>query len=248
PDPAGLLAVHRQIDEVITRSVQHDVKPGVFYDSVTDLTLYAESIDPRTGEWRHVLVHDARDHQAPLLLLAQTGGVARSEGDPDLRLRLDRGEAHRQEVGGADYSKVLFRSASLEVGVEDSLLRKNTFRTPEGEWTLAELWRESERQRREHGWWRLTRSIFHRRLGLPLAASAFIWLGVPLALGTPARGSRARGYLLGIAAVAAYYVLQRLGISLGSEARLPPWLGGELANVTAAAGGLVAWLWILRRR
>ncbi len=248
PEPAGLSAVHRQIDEILERSVQHDVKPGVFYDSVTNLTVYTEGIDPGSGAWRHVLVHDERDRQAPLLLLARSGGVVPAENGTDLRLRLDHGEAHRQQVGGADYSKVLFASAWLDVGVEDSLLRKNTFRAPDEEQTLADLWRESERQRRDRGWWQVPAVAFHRRLGLPLAAAAFAWLGVPLAIGNRARGSRARGYLWGVAAVAAYYVLQHLGMSFGLDGRLPPWLAGELANVSAVAVGAVAWFLVASRR
>ncbi|HUB09864.1 MAG TPA: LptF/LptG family permease, partial [Myxococcales bacterium] len=31
PEPAGLSAVHHQIDQILERSVQRDVKPGVFY-------------------------------------------------------------------------------------------------------------------------------------------------------------------------------------------------------------------------
>ena len=128
PEPAGLQAVRQQIDEVLKRGVQRDLKPGVFYDQVTDLTLFAEIIDPATGEWRHVLVHDERDRQAPLLLLARSGRVLPAGAEPDLELELDQGEAHRQ--GGDDYSKVAFQSAVLNIGVEGSLLRRNTFRSP----------------------------------------------------------------------------------------------------------------------
>ena len=246
PEPAGLQAVRQQIDEVLKRGVQRDLKPGVFYDQVTDLTLFAESIDPKTGEWRHVLVHDERDHQAPLLLLARSGGVLPAVADEDLKLKLADGEAHRE--GDGDYSKVTFKSAVLNIGVESSLLRRNTFRSPDEELTLADLWAEIRRQRIANGWWQVPAVAFHRRLGLPLAALTFVWLGVPLAIGTSARGSRARGYLFGILAIAGYYVLQHLGIGWGADGKLAPWLAGELANVVALATGAVAWVVVGARR
>ncbi len=246
PEPAGLQAVRQQIDEVLKRGVQRDLKPGVFYDQVTDLTLYAESIDPVSGEWRHVLVHDERDRQAPLLLLARSGGVMPAAADEDLKLKLVDGEAHRQ--GDGDYSKVKFQSAILNIGVEGSLLRRNTFRSPDEELSLAELWAEIRRQRAANGWWQVPAVAFHRRLGLPLAALTFVWLGVPLAIGTSARGSRARGYLFGILAVAGYYILQHLGIGWGADGKLAPFLAGELANVVALAAGAVAWLVVGARR
>jgi lipopolysaccharide export system permease protein len=247
PEPAGLQAVRQQIDEVLERSLQRDLKAGVFYDQVTDLTLFAESIDPATGEWRHVLVHDERDRQAPLLLLARSGGVVpAATSDGELKLKLGEGESHRE--GADDYSKVAFKSALLNIGVEGSLLRRNTFRSPDEEQTLAELWAEVRRQRDANGWWQVPAVAFHRRLGLPLAALTFVWLGVPLAIGTSARGSRARGSLFGLLAIAGYYVLQHVGIGWGANGKLAPWLAGELANVVALAAGAVAWVVVGARR
>ena len=116
---------------------------------------------------------------------------------------------------------VTFKSAVLDIGVEGSLLRRNTFRSPDEELTLAELWGEVRRQRAAKGWWQVPAVAFHKRIGLPLAALTFVWLGVPLAIGTSAQGSRARGYLYGILAIAGYYVLQHVGIGWGQDASSP---------------------------
>ncbi|MHB1846466.1 MAG: LptF/LptG family permease [Deltaproteobacteria bacterium] len=247
PEPLGLQAVRLQMDAVLKRGVQEEVKPGVFYDEVTGLTLFAEEIDPVTGAWRHVLVNDERDPRAPLLLLAQEGRVARPGADQDLVLELGRGEAHRAG-GGSDadaYSLVHFERAKLSIGVDDSLLRRNTFRSPDDEATLSALAREAEELRRRGGWWQLSAIALQRRLGIPLAALAFAWVGVPLALlGAAARGAqgaRARGYVLALLAVAIYYVLQHVGIGWGQAGKVPPWLAGELPNLVAAASGTLAW-------
>ncbi len=249
PEPAGLTAVRRQVNELIEGGVQHEVKPGVFYDQLSDLTLFTEDIDPATGDWRNVLVEDDRDRQAPLLLLARSGKVIPGHGGTMMKLALADGEAHRPRAQGPDYSMVRFRSALLDIGVEGSILRRNTLRAPDEERTLADLWDESRKERAAGGWWQLSAVAFHRRLGLPLAALSFVWLGVPIAIGSSGLGgARTRGWLLGLLAVAAYYVLQHLGIGWGTMGKLPPWFAGQLANVGAVAAGAGAWILVGRRR
>jgi lipopolysaccharide export system permease protein len=91
PEPAGLRAVRLSMDEVLKRAVQQDVKPGVFYEEVSGLTLFAEGVDPATGDWAHVLVHDERDPRAPLLILGRAGRVVPSPGREALKLDLTDG-------------------------------------------------------------------------------------------------------------------------------------------------------------
>ena len=75
-----------------------------------------------------------------------------------------------------------------------------------------------------------------------LGVLAFVWLGVPLALSPAgAQAARARGYLYAIAAVLAYFVLQRIGAAWGIEGRVPPWFAGQLPNILFLASGSVAW-------
>ncbi len=241
PEPLGLQAVRRQMDAVLERGVQKEVKPGVFYDQVTGLTLFAEQIDSATGAWHHVLVNDERDPRAPLLLLAESGQVAGS-ADGDLVLDLGRGEAHRPDASTDEYSEIHFGSARLAVGIEDSLLRRNTFRSPDDEATLWALAREVRETRAKGGWWQLPDVALQRRLGTPLAALALAFLGVPLALvGAGARGARARAYLFAALAVAFYYVLQHVGIGWGQAGKISPWLAGELPNLGATGAGALVW-------
>jgi lipopolysaccharide export system permease protein len=242
PESRGLLAVRQQMDRLLKLEVQRNVHPGIFYDEVTGLTLFTESIDPQTGEWRRVLVNDERDPRAPLLILAEAGVVDAEAGEGALKLRLGAGQAHREDANARDYFALSFESCVLTVGVEDSLLRKNSLRSPEDEASPGALLKQAKDARRSGGDWRTPDSILHRKLGMALAALVFVWLGVPLAVGPAgAKSGRARGYLYAIAAVLAYFVLQRLGTTWGIEGRLPPWLAGEVPNVFFLAAGGVAW-------
>src|SRR5262245_32946163 len=58
PEPRGLTAVKRVVNEIIKRNVVGDVRAGVFYEDLPNLTLYAEEVDPKQGLWKHVLLQD----------------------------------------------------------------------------------------------------------------------------------------------------------------------------------------------
>jgi lipopolysaccharide export system permease protein len=159
-----------------------------------------------------------------------------------LKLRLGSGQAHREDPTARDYFALSFESCVLTVGVEDSLLRKNSLRSPEDESSPRSLLRQVRDAAKGGGDWRTPDSILHRKLGMGFAALAFVWLGVPLALSPAgAQAARARGYLYAIAAVLAYFVLQRLGTTWGVEGKLPPWLAGEVPNLFFLAAGTAAW-------
>jgi lipopolysaccharide export system permease protein len=61
-EPAGLYQARLRLNEIIKRNVTNDVRPGVFYEEIPDLTLYAAEV--RNGRWRHVLISDRSDPAA----------------------------------------------------------------------------------------------------------------------------------------------------------------------------------------
>lgn len=50
--------------ELLTSSVEKDVKPRVFYDDYENLIIYVNDVDARTGRWRGVFVSDTRTSEA----------------------------------------------------------------------------------------------------------------------------------------------------------------------------------------
>jgi lipopolysaccharide export system permease protein len=242
PESRGLVRVRKKFDEILKLGVQKGVRPGIFYDEVNGLTLFAEDVEPATGAWRHVMVNDERDRRAPLLLLAERGQVQASSGDEALVLDLGSGQAHRELSSGNDYTALGFSQASLVIAVEDSLLRKNTLRSYDDEKSLPELWRETRGGGADDQALQ-TRVALHRRIGLILAVLALVWLGVPLAVFPAAvLGARARGYLFAAIAIVGYFVLLRLGTTLGMGREVPPWVSGQVANATFAVLGAFVWL------
>jgi lipopolysaccharide export system permease protein len=237
-EPWGLAAVKALVNEVIKKNVVGDVRPGVFYDDLSQLTLYAERVDQAKLKWKHVLLHDDRDPTAPLLVLAREGQVVPTGAGAAVRLRLHDGDVHRAK-SSADYSVISFERADIVVGLEDSIWRKNTFRSPKEELTPREL-SLAAREARSRGDDALPFLMaYHLRLANLFTPAAFALLGTPLALGGRSSG-KARGYFLTLMGYLAFYVLARAFENMGAKGQLPLVVAAHLPNLIFALVGIVA--------
>ena len=237
-EPWGLRAVKAAANEIIKKNLVGDVKPGVFYEDLTNLTLYAETVDREDRHWTNVLLHDDRDQASPLLVLARQGRINPSGSWGALTLALEDGVVHRANRSSAEYTVVAFERGEVGVGVTDAFSRKNRFRSPKEELTPAELWEAADAAADRGEDDRPYRMTFHWRFGQALMPVAFAVMGTPLAMGRRQSG-RARGYLLTIVGYVLYYVLARLCVSLGEQGQMAMLLAGQLPNVVFAVLGMV---------
>jgi lipopolysaccharide export system permease protein len=239
--PAGLQDARLRIDDVIRHSLQSGIRPGVFYEDIPGMTLYAARVDP--AGFHDLLIADRTNPSAPLVTLARGGRiVATPEGG--LRLVLEDGEIHREEPGAQDYVVARFARATADLGLGAALEARNqTASASAFEMGPREILREAETgdDENRHYW----STFLWRRLAVPLGIVALGLLAVPIA--TLRRGGRASGYPVALLCVVGYYALLRTGEGLGHEGRLPPWLAANLANLVAVTLAL-GLLWLLARR
>ena len=229
-EPVGRRGVRLQINELIKRNVAGDVQAGIFYEDLGDLVLYAEGVDPLTHEWSNVLLHDERDREAPLLLLARHGSIDAAGGSRSLHIRLDDGRVHRSTSSGLDYAVVGFDRADIGIWVEWTLLRGNRFGTMVDEQSIAELRESATKASGSEKNPRYFLMRLHQRFAQPIAALAFSVFGVPIGLARR-RSSRAVGLATSTVAAAGYYVLGRVGTALGQSGTLPVLLAANLGNL-----------------
>ena len=244
--PWGLTALQGMVSEVIKKNVIGDVKAGVFYEDLSQLTLYAEQVSPAERRWTNILIHDDRDPASPVLVLAHQAKVGPATRGEALRLTLSDGQAHRADRSSADYAVISFERGDISVGLEENITARNRFGAP-GEvltpFEVLDLAREAEARGEPS---LIYRMAFHRRLGQALSPISLALLGAPLAMRRHP-GSRARGFLLTIAGYAGYYILYRFFEQMAFKGHLPVLVAGELANVILGGLGVWAFLGVLRQ-
>ena len=244
PDPHGLRALRLHVNELIKRNMAGDVRPGVFYDTLSAITLYAQGVSPKTRHFSNMLLSDERDPEASILVLARDGYVDPHGGGGTLRLVLTDGEMHRSAASAHDYALITFQQSSLNIGVRNDLLRRNNFGLVREELTPDELTVEAERYDREGKEYeaRSVRIWREKRFAAPLATVAFTLCGVPLAL-RGRRRSRAMGAVWTLAMYVGFYVVARAAEVSADAGRISPLLSAHVANLLFAGLGLV----LLRR-
>ncbi|MDR0966144.1 MAG: LptF/LptG family permease [Myxococcales bacterium] len=130
PEPVGLANLDRHIDELIKKNMVGDVKPGVFYDALRGITLYAQEVDPDSRRFTNVLLVDERSPKDSTLWLAQSGHVDPHGRGASLLLLLSDGELYRaseRDAGERAASAIAaFERCTLNIQAKD-LLRKNRF-------------------------------------------------------------------------------------------------------------------------
>jgi len=240
-DPWGLTAVRRVVNEIIKKNVVGDVKPGVFYEDLSHLTVYAQSVEPIKRRWTNVLMYDDNDPTSPVLMLAPEARVNPAAPGEALKLRLTDGDVHRANRSSSDYTVIHFESGEFIAGVGDALYRKNRFRSPSDELTPPELLQAAAAAKAEGSEWRPFLMAYHRRFGQALTPISFALIGTALAMSR--RQSRARAYLLSILGYVVYYVLSKTFENFGIQGKLPVFVAGQLHNAIFAAVGL----WALSR-
>jgi lipopolysaccharide export system permease protein len=217
----------------------NDVRPGTFYDQIPGYTLYAERV--RGGRWENVLISDRSDPSAPVLALARGGRLEPVGAGEEMRLVLEQGEVHREQVGSDEYVLASFRRGDLVLGLGTALSDRNSF-SRTGRDDLAAL-RERIAEARARGdaaSARRAAGTLHRRIASPLAVIPFALLAVPL--GASRRAGRAFGVFATFLVVVAHYLLLRGGEVMAQRGALPAALALQLPTIvlSAVALGLIA--------
>ncbi len=244
-EPASMRAARLRLNEIVKRNVTSDVRAGTFYDQIPGYTLYAERV--RGGRWENVLIHDRSTESAPMLALARRGRLEPVGAGQDMRLVLEDGELHREEVDTGEYATARFGRAEMMIGLGTALSDRTGLARPTRELTAGDL-RARIAEARARGDERealRNEGTLHRRISGPLAVLAFAILAVPL--GAARRGGRAFGVGATFLLVVVHYLLLRGGEVLTQRGDLPAALALELPNLVLAAVGL-ALAWRLARR
>ncbi len=256
--PRASFEQHRLNAEVLlSGDVSRGLKPGVFYEEIPDVLLYAERVD-RDGRLGGVLLVQKQSNNTMRLTLAREAHIEQEGETGRIRFLLRDGESHSTLPGQSQqYERSRFQEELLVRPPDPSLLRvanrlrggeRRTYR----EQTTAAL---AERLRSPAGSpgalsaKRRPRAVLelHRRFALPAASMLFALLGFPLGIVTR-RGGRSSGFALSILVVLGYWLVATGAENLVTGGAIAGWLAAWLPNMICLSLGLCLLAWLARDR
>ena len=244
--PAANQAHREIVFSLVVSKARTDVKARTFTDNLLPgrMMLYVQDIEPGTGLWKNLLIHDTRDIAESKLILARTGELVVDKERQIVRVELGPGSQH--SFFGADpraYSRTSFRSMGWDLPVEEFFPDRNRLLLAKGdrEMSLPELGdkvAEIRAQGKPRVEWGRFAVEWHKKFAIPGACLVFGLLGLALSLGNK-KEARSSAFALSIGVIFVYYVLIRLGEQAGDTGAMQPWLAMWGANVVLGALALV---------
>jgi len=244
--PAANQAHREIVFSLVVSKARTDVKARTFTDNLLPgrMMLYVQDIEPGTGLWKNLLIHDTRDIAESKLILARTGELVVDKERQIVRVELGPGSQH--SFFGADpraYSRTSFRSMGWDLPVEEFFPDRNRLLLAKGdrEMSLPELGdkvAEIRAQGKPRVEWGRFAVEWHKKFAIPGACLVFGLLGLALSLGSK-KEARSSAFALSIGVIFIYYVLIRLGEQAGDTGAMQPWLAMWGANVVLGVLALV---------
>jgi lipopolysaccharide export system permease protein len=239
--PWGQKMVRLTANDIIRKNLMHDVKSGTFHNEVFGLMLYIEKVQGL--DWVHVLIHDARDEERPLLVTAGSGKIGSASLDDAVMFALDRGTIHRVSAGD-DYTVLDFETADMRASIVETIHRKNQFQSRD-EQGILELHRTIEAAELTQDDVHPLQVTLYWRLGQLLMSLAFALVGAPLAL--MRRLPRGVPLLVSLGAYFGFYFLARVSMQLADSGALAPVWAGAIPVLFFLGAGLLLSLFAFRR-
>jgi LPS export ABC transporter permease LptF/LPS export ABC transporter permease LptG len=240
--PAANQAHRELVFSLVVSKARTDVKPRTFTDSLLpgQMMLYVQDIEPDTGRWKNLLIHDTRDVREPKLILARTGELVVDKERQIVRVELGPGSQHSFFTADPrEYNRTGFSSMGWDLPVDEFFpdRRKLLLSKGDREMNLPELGdkiadlRAKGKPRKEWGRFAVE---WHKKFALPAACLVFGVLGLALSLGSK-KEAKSSAFALSIGVIFVYYILIRLGEQAGDTGMMSPWLSMWGANLTLGA-------------
>jgi LPS export ABC transporter permease LptG len=243
--------------EVISKRVESDIRPRIFFEDFPGWVLYArDEPEPGTPGWKDILVSDTTNPRTTNIYLAHRARLVLNRAKREVHLVLSDGtrystskpgEAETFRFPGESWLKLnpqeVFREAGLPRGVAEKTI-------PELRRDLAEKVRNGISPHPEI-------IAIQQKFSIPAACLVFGIVGLALGM-TVARDTKMAGFVVGIAVIFVYYVVFLLAESVTKGYYATPdavragghFLAAHLArwapNIVMGGFGIVALIWRAR--
>ncbi len=224
------------------------MRPGIFFDRIPGVLLYAGSVDPASGRYGQVFVYQRQPDPYDTITLAEGGRTIRSEDGRTLQFLLEDGETikfNRQAPGKVETSTFAVQALTvdtgppLQAGLQKGLTELGTMALL-GRLDLPSQSADPELARKEHSSYIFE---FHRRIAASLSALFFALIGLSLGM-VNVRGGKGAGFSLSLLVMLGYCVTFSALSDLAMAGRANPLLAAYLPDVILLAVGL----YLLKRK
>jgi lipopolysaccharide export system permease protein len=215
------------------------LQEGVFTALNDEITVYVRERSA-DGELRGILVHDSRDHDKPVTMMAERGALVASESGP--RVVMENGNRQQIERGTGRFSLLYFDRYTIELS-DFGEIAQSRWREPKERFLPELLWPDDDRRDQRYRQELIAEA--HQRLVGPLYTVVFALIGVAALLaGEFNRRGQAMRVLAAVACVAA---LEGISLALNDLATRSAAAVPAMYAAVLLAGGLSLYV-LLRQR
>ena len=215
--PAGKKAKVELAFQLAKEKIERSIPEKRFSESLSDIVLYAESIDQKTRTWKGVYISDMKDPRHPITIISESGIISADSTRGTLSISLQNGVLNRTSADAVQ--TINFKGYDMNLPLETPTSNPLA-KVDETTMLQSELLAEADRKGRNSREAVTYLIEFHKRLALPVSCFILTLLGFPLGFLSGPR-HKTIGIPLGLAVFILYYVLLT-GCQIMSESMLLP--------------------------
>ena len=230
--------------DIITKRVESDIRPRVFFEDFPGWVLYAgdEAGSGQPG-WKRLLVADTTKSGATQIYFAERGRLVIDRGKRTVDLVLSDGTRYTTPEAG-ETGTLRFGDYVLALNPEAVFPQVNVQKGP-NEKSISELRADAARKVRDGMSPHPEIIAIQQKFSFPVACVVFGVIGLAVGL-TAAREGKLAGFVVGVVIIFAYYVLMFLAESLTKGHYLNAHLSRWVPNIVLGAFGTGALIWRAR--
>ncbi len=231
--------------DIISKRVENDIRPRVFFEDFPGWVLYARD-EPPPGQpgWKDVLVANTTRPETAEIYFARNGRVVLDRARRRVDLVLSDGTSYKTPKPGE--SATYRFPADLVIQLDaDSVFQRSELPRGITEQTIAQLRDTIEQKVKNHISPHPEIMAIHAKFSIPVACVVFAFIALALGL-TVAREGKLAGFVVGIGVIFAYYVVMFLSESAAKGQWMPAALARWVPNLVLGPIGIAALVWRAR--
>ena len=244
----------RQITfEIISKKVESDIQPRVFFDEFPNWVLYPrDEPDPGQPGWKDLLVAEIRQGNPPKLYMSASGQLVLDRINRRVTLILTNGTSYTTTGTGETQVYRFLDQTSMSLDPETVFPPLDL---PPGvnEKTIPELRKTIEEKRlavQKDPKLNLSPHpeimAIHSKFSIPMACLVFALIALALGMSV-ARDGKFSGFVVGIAVIFTYYMIFFVSESAAKGQKIPAEIARWIPNLVLAPVGVIALILKARR-